>query len=154
MFLENKVTSEYFFPLLADDLFCDLKPKSFASLAKIKQTKQFEKGARLFSRGDAARAIYILQKGKAQLLLNEEFKNLRIARVIQPHEIFGLTETIANLPYETDAETITRCACEFIEREDFIGFLQNEAALRLRLVRLLGTNLHKSRQLFFSSIKL
>jgi CRP-like cAMP-binding protein len=152
MSVEYKVTSEYFFPLFAGDLFCDLKPGSSAAFAKIKQTKQFQKGACIFLRGDAARRIYILRAGKAQLLLNEEFKNKRIARVIEPNEILGVTEAIVNLPYETDAETIAPCTCEFIDRDDFIRFLQNETELRLRLVRLLATNLQKSRQIFFSSI--
>ena len=148
MFPEHKLRSEYFFPLFADDLFCDLTPKSLKSLDKIKQTKQFEKDVCFFSSGEIPRCFYILRKGKAQLLLND----IHIVRLIEPNEILGLTVMIADMPCETDAETITPCICEFIKREDFIRFLRNEPEVSFRLVRMLGLHLQKNRQLFFSSI--
>ena len=152
MFLEYKAQFEHHCPLLADDLFRNLSPKSFASLAKIKQTKQFEKGVRFFSKGDSARCVYILQKGKAHLLLTDESKDKHIERLIAPNEIFGLTEAIMNLHYETDAEAITPCTFEFIEREDLLGFLRGKPEVCLELVKLLGLNFQKSYKLFFSSI--
>ena len=144
MSLEHKSKSAYFFPLLADDLFCDLTPGSLASLDRIKQTKRFAKNTCFFARDDTPRRIYLLRRGKAQLLLNEDSKNISFGRLIEPNEIFGLTETIANLPYETEAKTITACTCECIGRRDFIRFLKDEPEICFRLVRLLGTNLQKS----------
>jgi CRP-like cAMP-binding protein len=152
MFLEYKAPPEYFFPLRADDLFCGLAPKSFAFLAKIHQTKQFEKGVRFFSGGDSVREVYILRKGKARLLLNDEFKNLRVARTIELNELFGLTEMLAGLPCATDARAITLCTCECFERADFIGFMRSEPEVCFRLLKLLGLNLQKSYKLLFSSI--
>ena len=149
MFLKYQVKSEYFFPLLADNLFCDLMAKSLKSLDKIKQTKRFKKGVCFFSRGDMPHFIYMLREGEAELLLNDELKNINIARLIEPNEIFGLTEAIVNLPYETDAETIKSCICECIGREDFIHFLEGEPEVCFRLVQLLGLNLQKSYQRFF-----
>ena len=149
MLLEYKAKSEYFFPLLADQLFCDLTPKSLKSFDKIKQTKRFEKGICFFSRGDMPHFIYLLREGEAELLLNDELKNINIARLIEPNEIFGLTEAIVNLAYETDAKTITSCVCECIGRDDFIHFLEGEPKVCFRLLQLLGLNLQKSYQRFF-----
>lgn len=152
MFLEYKAQSEYFLPLLADDLFRDLSQESLESLNKIKETKQFRKGFSFFSGGEMPRRIYLLREGKAQIFLNDRSKDIQIERLIEPNEIFGLIETIANPPYETNAETITLCTCECFEREDFISFLRNEPEVCFRLVKLLGLNLQKSYKLLFSSI--
>jgi CRP-like cAMP-binding protein len=150
MSLEYKVKSEYFFPLFADNLFCDLTTKSLKSLDTIKHTKRFQKGVCFFSRGDMPNFIYLLREGKAELLLNDKLNDINIARLIEPDEIFGLTETIVNLPYETGAQTITSCICECIGREDFIRFLQDAPEVCFRLTHLLALNLQKSYR--FSSI--
>ncbi len=150
MFEAIRVKIKYFYLPSADDLFCDLTPESLASLEKIKQIKRLRKEARVFSTGDLPVGIYMLREGRAQLHLNDESKEERIARLIEPNAIFGLTEAFANLPYETDAETITPCLCEFIERADFIYFLQNEPEVCFRLARLLALNLQKADRLFSS----
>jgi len=150
MSLEYRVKFEYFFPLFADNLFCDLTPKSLKSLDTIKHTKRFQKGTSFFSRGDMPNFIFLLREGKAQLLSNNELKDINIVRSIEPNEIFGLTEMILNLPYETGAQTITPCICECIGREDFIRFLQDKPEVCFRLTRLLALNLQKSYR--FSSI--
>jgi CRP-like cAMP-binding protein len=152
MFIECQAQPEYFFPLFADKLFCDLSPESLKSLNKIKETKQFRKGFRFFSGEEMPHCIYILREGKVQLLLNDKSKDLQLARLIEPNEIFGLTEIIADLPYEMNAETITLCTCECFEREDFIRFLFSEPEVCFRLVKLLSLNLQKSYELLFSSI--
>ncbi len=145
---EIKAKSGYFFLLSVNRLFGDLTRKSRKSLADIKQTKLFPKGARLFAAGDMPCCIYLLVKGKAQLFPDDK----NIAQFIEPDEIFGLTEAIANLPYEANAETLTPCLCECIGREEFISFLQTEPKVCFRLAQILGLNLQKSYQLFFSSI--
>ena len=152
MFLEYKPNSEYFFPIFADNLFCGLSPKSLAALSRIKQTKLFPKGSYFFSRGDLPCCIYLLREGRAKLFLNNKSKNIHIARTIEPDEIFGLTEAISKLPYETSVGTVTACVCESIDRDNFIRFLQAEPEVCFRLARTLGANLHKSYELFFSSI--
>lgn len=149
MFLEQKTEPEYFFSLSADNLFRDVTSRTLKSLDKIRQTKRFRKGVRFFSTGDVPRCVYILRKGNAQLFLKDESKNIYFARLIEPNEILGLTETIVDLPYQTSAKTITSCICECIGHEALIRLLQNEPELCFRLVRMLGFSLQKSRQLFF-----
>lgn len=151
MLLEYTVKSEYFFPLLADHLFSNLTPKTRRSLDKIKRTKRFGKGVRLFSRGEMPCCVFLLREGTGQLILNSEFKDVQITRLIMPNEIFGLTEAIAHLPYENNAKTITACVCECIGCADFIRFLQNDAAICFQLLQLLGLSLKKRQQIFFQA---
>ena len=148
MFVVNEVKLGFFNLPSADDLFCDLTPKSLAALDKIKQIKRFRKDACLFSKGDPPRGIYRLCAGRAQLLLDDGAKDEHLARLIEPNEIFGLIEVFSNLPYEAEAKTITPCLCEFIEREDFILFLMNEPENCFRLARLLALRFQQSYRLF------
>jgi CRP-like cAMP-binding protein len=147
MLLNYEIRSEHFFPLFAGDLFCDLTPASLEALTHIKQTKQLQKGVSFFVAGDTPRYVYLLVKGEAQLFFNDK-KGIDIARLIEPNEILGLIEMILNLPYETDARTITPCIYENIGREDLIRFLHGEPEVCFRLVQLLSLNLQKSCQPF------
>lgn len=125
-------------------MFGDLTPPSLDLLEKIKQARRLGKGARFFSRGDRPRGFFLLREGRAQLIFRDYPKGKRIARLIAPNELFGLTEALAELPYETAAETLTPCLCEFIERGDFIGFLRNEPRLCFRLGRFLALRFHQN----------
>ena len=151
MLLEYTIKSEYFFPLSADNLFCNLTRRSRQSLNKIKRTKRFEKGAPLFSRGEMPCCVFLLRRGAAQLILSSQPKHIQITRSIMPNEIFGLTEALADLPYENNAQTITPCVCECIGRADFIRFLQEEPRICFQLLQLLGSSLRKRQQIFPSS---
>jgi CRP-like cAMP-binding protein len=142
---------EYFSLPSADDLFGDLTPESLESLNKIKQTKRLRKGMCLFSPGDSPGGIYLLREGRAQLLLNVGSSGEHFARLIEPNVLLGLTETFAGQPFETRAETITPCLFEFIERADFVQFLQEEPQVCFRLAQVLALNLQKTYR-FFSSI--
>lgn len=140
MLIVAKSKAGYSFPLSADSLFCDLSPKSLEFLNSLKRTKRFRKSAVVYAAGEMPRCIYVLLKGRLQLRLN----NSSVVQLIEPFGIFGLTETIANVPYETNAETITSCLCEYIKREDFIRFLQDEPEICFRLTQRLALNLQKT----------
>ncbi len=68
--------------------------------------------------------------------------------MIEQGEIIGLTESLAEIPFETEIEIFSDCLLEYISREDFIAFLQEERKVRFRLARLLASNLRKSYEIF------
>ena len=149
MVSETKAKFQYSFPLRAEGVFCDLSPETLESLAAIKQTKRFRKHSRLFTAGDMPCCIYRLVSGRARLFIKDASNNKRVIRFIAQDEIFGLTEAIANIPYETNAETVTACLCECFGREDFIRFLHDEPQICFRLVKLLGSNLQRAVNSYF-----
>lgn len=147
MLIVAKSKIGYSFPLSADSLFSDLSPKSLEFLNSLKKTKRFRKGAVVYTAGEMPSGFYLLLKGRIQLQSND----LCAIHSIEPSVIFGLTETIADVPYEINAETLTPCVCEYIGREDFIRFLRDEPELSFRLLRQLALNLQKNCQTLFSS---
>jgi len=148
MILEIKSNLEYFSPFFADALFSVATSESAISPACIKRTKEFPEGSRLFAAGETPRYIYRLIKGRGQLQLNPESKEINISRLIVPNEVLGFTEAILNLPYQTNAGAITSCICECITRKDLVGFLHEEPEICFRLARRLAANLQTSAKVF------
>jgi CRP-like cAMP-binding protein len=141
-----------FFPLTADQLFYGLSPESYEILSRSKRAERFRKGAIVSAAGEIPSGFYVLVEGQIKLRLKTESSGESVGRLIEPSEIFGLTETIAGVPSEMNAETITPCLCEYIAREDFVRFLQDEPELSFRLMSQLAVNLQKNYQRFVSSI--
>ncbi|MEP6900482.1 MAG: Crp/Fnr family transcriptional regulator [Actinomycetota bacterium] len=150
MLIEHQAISEYFFGNVfsADSLFCDLSPKIAQSLTAIKQKKRFTKNEIVFASGELPGCIFFLLMGEAQMLSSAKLTGKNLVRSIEPDEILGLTEAIANLPYETLLKTVTPCLFECIQSDDFFRFLQNEPEVCFRLLQRLGANLQKVYQLF------
>ncbi len=101
----------------------------------------------MYAAGEMPSGFYVLREGRIRMQSND----LCAVHSIEPSVIFGLTEMIADLPYETTAETLTPCVCEYIGREGFIRFLHGEPELSFRLLRQLALNFQKNCQTVFSS---
>ena len=146
MLLEYETRQSFLFRngFLADMLFCNLTPKSLEYLTRIKHKKQFPKGATVISEGAPPTDICVLLKGQARIVFNTKLQNGIVNRFAEPNEIFGLTETISNSPFEISIETITPCLFETISGGDFLRFLHKDSRVCFRLVQLIGFNLEKS----------
>lgn len=133
----------------SDSLFRDLTAHAEESLSRIKHTAHFQKGETIFAAGDLPRCLFVLRKGNARELSYSESNNEQIISQVKPNEILGLTETLANLRYETTVEAISTCEVEFISQEDFMRFLREEGEVCFRLAHLLALNLQKSYQALY-----
>lgn len=143
MLVITETKAAYFSPLSADDLFGGLPAKSAELFNSFKQPGRFRKNAVIYQAGAMPSGFYLLLEGRIRLRLPTAASEADIERVIAPNEICGLTETIADVPYETNAEALTPCRCDFIGREDLIRFLQEDPETAFRLTRRLAINLQK-----------
>ena len=141
MLIEQRQISEQFFSsaFLADDLFSGLSTESQNSLLAVKTRQQFAENETIFAGGETPRGIFVLAAGEAEIF----YHGSRTVHPVRQNEILGLTEAVANLPYEISVRTTAPCRFEYIRREDFIAFLQAEPATCFRLLQMVGTNLHK-----------
>jgi CRP-like cAMP-binding protein len=130
--------------LSAERLFRAASPNIVKNLSRIKQEKSFPEKVSICAVGDTPRGIYILLHGKAQYSRDTETGGKNVLRQIEPNEIVGLTETLAEVPCEINAETVTPCVFEFIESGDLLRFLRRQPDVCFRLAQLLADNLQKS----------
>jgi len=146
MIIEHQKISEQFFnnAFFAGDLFSGLSPAAQNSLRAVKLEKEFAPAETIFARGEMPRGIYILTAGEAQTF----YHGVEPVHIIKQNEILGVPETISNLPSETSVLTLVACRFEFIRRDAFLAFLQNEPETCFRLLGMFGANLHKLHRFF------
>ena len=151
MFIEQQNFSGQFSEIafLASDLFGALSPAAQDSLRAVTLDKEFAKDETIFADGEPTSGVYILRIGEAQIL----YRGDRKVHLIKPDEILGLTETVANLPFESSVKTLSACHFEFISRAAFLAFLGDEPETCFRLLRMLGANLHKLYRFFHETGK-
>lgn len=144
MFVINEAKPAFFSVQAAEELFGDLPREAADLLKKITAIRRFEKNSVIHSAGDIPTGFYQLLKGRIRLRLPWTPPEAEDNRLIAPNEIFGLTETIAGVPWGTSVEALSICFCEFVKREDFIYFLQTEQEIAFCLTRRLAVNFQKN----------
>jgi len=137
----SNISGQFSEPAFLDpDLFGALSPAAQEALRAVKRAKDFAAGANVFTKGEIPSAIYILVRGEAQIVRHGGGAAVCPAT---PGEIFGLTETLSNLPYETSLKTGAPCRFEYIRRAPFLNFLRNEPAACFRLLEIAAANLQQ-----------
>lgn len=141
MFIQQpKVFEEFSEPAFLDgELVGALSPAALEAWRAIKREREFAAGASVFAAGETPCAIYILARGEAQISRHGGAAR----QPAKTGEIFGLTETLSNLPYQKSLETVTPCRFEYIRRERFLDFLQNDPQACFRLLEIVAANLQK-----------
>ena len=111
-------------PILANDLFDDISLKTKRSLTSLKQSKIFPKEEIVIQPGDSPHFIFILKKGKAEVVFKNDLSGKDQKRIIEKKEIVGLRQLFTNEPCEICLKTLTTCSFELIRHADFIEFLK------------------------------
>ncbi len=130
-------------PVCIDDLLLHPGSDARRHLTALQHKTFFSAGERLFPLRESRRGVFILIKGRAQLISEAGTHFRRFVRFAKAHEILGLSESIENLPYLVNVETITPCVFEYIRRDDFLRYLVNEPDVCYRLLKVLGLSVHR-----------
>ena len=146
MLIEQRKIPEQFFSgaFLADELFGGLLAEPGNSLFALKREERFARGETIFARGELPRSILVAIEGEAEIF----YGGAATAQPLKRNVIWGLSESVANLPYEMSLKAATDCRFEAFDRDAFLTFLQSEPSVCFRLLQMLGANLHRLYQLF------
>lgn len=109
--------------LCSEGFFCRLPKAVMEAFQLIKFTIGYPPGAALFVEGQSCRGIYMLCRGRVKQSVTSSDGHTLILKISQPGEILGLNAAIAEIPYETTAETGQPCQVNFVKRTDFLKFL-------------------------------
>src|ERR1700674_2914131 len=118
-------------------------PRSFlAKVGKGKTHIDFPKGQKVFSQGDAAQAIFYLQKGKVKLTVVSQQGKEAVIAILGAGDFFG-EGCLAGQPLRmSTVTTISECSIVRIDKEDTIRVLHDEPAFsELFLHYLLSRNI-------------
>ena len=130
--------------LRAKRSFCDLPPATLQAFEGIKYATAYPRRAVLFVQGQLPRGIFVLCKGSAKLAINSPSGRTVIVKVAEPGEVLGLSAALSGNPYEVTAETIDPCQVNFVKRDDFLRFVEDDVEACFKVAEQLSENYHKA----------
>ena len=118
-----------------------IQPDLLHAFEGTAQVRHYRPGTAVYRRGRPVRGVFLIQKGRARLLLGES-GGLAL-HLAGAGSVLGLGETMSGSPYDATLETIEPCDIAFLRREDFLAYLRQNCALCMQLVQLLSEDLHQ-----------
>ncbi len=123
-------------------IFCNLTQEAQEAFEAIKTFERYQRGARLFTEGEAARRVFVLRDGRVRISVSSAKERRLVLCTLGPGEPIGLDATLAGVNYEVAAEVIEDCDGAFIRRKDLLQFLRTYPDACLQMLRLLSEHLH------------
>ncbi len=131
-------------PMRDTGLFCRLLQGTLTEMNAFRQDCLYPRGAVLFVEGENPRGLSILCSGQAKLSVTSATGHAVNLRIVEPGEALGLSSVVANEPYVTRAETLSRCQVSFIPKLRFIQLIHAHADLAFNVSRHLSRELHNA----------
>jgi CRP/FNR family cyclic AMP-dependent transcriptional regulator len=117
--------------------FCSLGSAVLADLELVTSTISLPAQSSLFAQGEDARCLYLICGGYLKLTAGRFADRKMIVRVAGPGSMLGLYAVLSHSSYEVTAESLTSAQLRPIERNRFLGFLQNHQEAQTRAVQCL-----------------
>jgi CRP/FNR family transcriptional regulator, cyclic AMP receptor protein len=113
---------------------CDLSEGPLPDCDAVSLTGFYPRGSRLFGEGQHPQGVFILCSGRAKLLIDSS-SGRSLMRIAEQGEILGLSATLSGHPYESSAEMLDAGQVNFIRRDHFLNFLNDQPEASLRVAR-------------------
>jgi CRP/FNR family transcriptional regulator, cyclic AMP receptor protein len=115
--------------------------KEIQRLADIKLSGQHPRGAMLFSEGQEARGVYLLQAGRVKVSISSATGKVLILRIVQASDLLGVNSALKGSKYDATVQTLEACRTDFIPRTDFIKLLDQNKRARIGVYNALSREL-------------
>jgi len=112
------------------------------SLSSITAVDLYTRGAILHCEGHPCRGVFVVCAGRVKLSTSSSDGETMILKFAGPGETLGLPETIAGKPYESRAEVTEPSEVHFIERANFLRFLEQNGDAAVQVSRELAAMCH------------
>jgi len=107
-------------------------------LSKVTHLEKLEKGDVVYLPGEQAERIFILKQGRVRISrLSPEGKQLTLA-ILEPGTLFGEMALLEEPAYENIAEALDETWLCWIQKADFLYFMQKHPQLNYRIMKLVG----------------
>jgi len=126
--------------LREDYLFCNMPRPALETMAEIKTSATYPKGAIIFIEGQEPTGIHILCHGKVKVSTSSAEGKTYILRIAEGGDVLGLSAAVSNLPYDATAEVLDSAQINFISRANFLRFITKHGEIALRVAQQLSFN--------------
>ncbi len=115
-----------------------------------KETKTFEPGQRILTKGDPATCAYMLNTGRVRAFLEKNGKLITLAE-LKPGAIFGEASLIDGGTYGAHIEAIDRTELTLITPENFSEKLDSADPMLRSIIEMLIARLRKTNEALLES---
>lgn len=126
------------------EIFSAATPEHLAEITNAKECKVYRKGQVIFHEGAHPYGIYSINTGKVKLSHSGDEGREQIIRLVKPGDLIGYKALIDNEPYTATATVLEDSAVCFIPRDIFLQVLQTNAALSLKMMQILTSELRRA----------
>lgn len=125
-------------------LFSKLSESSSLLLARECRFKHVEKGEVLFFQSDPSESAYIVHAGNISIILNSPDGREMVINEMHGGDLFGELGILTKKPRSTSAIARTNSELLVIPRQTFLGVIENEPQLALRMLEVTASRLQMS----------
>lgn len=112
--------------------FRGIEPEALQEIARLFVTEKFDAGVRAVRQGEEGDKLYILVRGKVEVVLDgdeDTGKSKRLA-VLEDGDHFGEIALLRGVPRTASVVTLTPCVCLALFRQDFLPLLSRYPSIR------------------------
>lgn len=113
-------------------VFYDLHAQALADYQLIGVNRSFANGKTLFWENAQGIGVFIILAGQVKLFCTSREGRIWLTRIATPGDVLGLSAVISESCYEVTAETILPTRVKYIQRNEFLFFLQRHGEASLQ----------------------
>lgn len=118
-------------------LFAGLGEEAIRSIADLCVRRQLDAGEMLFQKGDKGDALYGVRRGRIRIETGSAAGGRLTLNVLGPGDLFGEIALFDGQPRTADAVAAEPSELFMVRRSDFLGYLEREPRVTVRLLELL-----------------
>jgi CRP/FNR family transcriptional regulator, cyclic AMP receptor protein len=111
-------------------LFSGLPKRNVRELARVSRVAEYPEGAAIMTEGSIGSAFYVILDGRAKVV-----RGARTVTRLGPGDFFGELSLLDGAPRAASVVTETTVRCLDLAGKDFLGVLEKDAALALRILK-------------------
>lgn len=120
---------------------CDLDGAEFDTFRAVRQSLRYDAGQTVFYEGHPCLGLYLLCSGKVKLTRSSSGGQRQIVGILDGGELIEKHAFQDGAVHEVTCETLEPAHLCFINREAYLGLLQRNSGLAIRLIELLSSEL-------------
>ena len=122
-------------------LFCKVPPAKLKLLAFTSNRVKYSKGQVLFNQGDAGDAAYVVLSGTADVLVNSDGKQIKVA-VIEPNSVVGDIAILCDISRTATVRASAPLEALRISKDHFLKMLTEFPEMGIEIMRVLAERLN------------
>jgi CRP/FNR family transcriptional regulator len=128
----------HFAPISTARILRDLSPALLQQLYRVSTPATYTKGHVLFTEGEPARGVFLIEQGRVRLAAESSDGKSLILNIAVAGQIVGLPASVSGRRYEATAETTEWTEVKFVPRKCLLSWIQMNGEAGLRIAEVLS----------------